>query len=175
MFGFGKRRKTIQQYEGQDVDRDSLNDAREIEVGLHDERNKPLHRMGPTTPGSATVLKGRGVVFDWDHSILNLKVHGSENVGGVHRMHEPRKMKLSVNIGGNHDKSRYSMDLNVRPEKYHLKSENIKPIKGLAARSEEFAKRQKKKTSLTPAKTLNFSHIGITTRLHKKKLKGVQI
>jgi hypothetical protein len=171
--------------------RPSMEEVQEIEFDLPKEEPKITRRFGPSTPGSAQVHSGRGIVFRYNHDIIDLHVRPINNVGGVHRMNEPKPMKLIVDMDhGKHDASKHQMDYDLHPEKHQIHTEKIKPIKGipkntknkeeiknLSLRLTNFNKSQKNTMgmalSITPAKKLDFSHVGITTGI--KKIKGFKI
>jgi hypothetical protein len=121
----GRRKRAIEQYEGMDVDRDHLNDAREIEVGLHSERNQPLH--GPLTPGKARVSRG-AIRFAWNTEIVDPNVYKPKGtVGGKYTMNTPKKMKLTVEMGnGSHDQSKFKMNSSCKPHLHMLDDSKIK-------------------------------------------------
>ena len=122
-----KRSDAINRYDGKDADFDKINDGMEIQEGLHDTQNKPLHRLGPSTPGSAKVTRN-GVEFDFDNSIIDLRVRKGGKSGGKYTMPTPKKMKLSVNMGGNHDQSGFRIDSNLSPHKHTLNDSKIQKI-----------------------------------------------
>lgn len=134
--GLEKQRKAMRKYRG-DSDRDSISDPTEISIGLHDSQNNPQHqikRYGPTTPGSARAVKGRGIEFDYDNDIIDLRVHPfKRGVGKPYTMPSPKPFKLDIDFGTSHmhvnNPGGYKMrDLNLHPEKHSLE---IKGIKGI--------------------------------------------
>jgi hypothetical protein len=126
-----KKRLAAQKYHGMDTDKDHFDDGAEIyPLGLHNEQNKHIKRLGPSTKGSAYVANG-GIQFDYDNSIINLKVKPTHSViGGVHKMKSPRPMKLSVDYGDKHSHinsmAGFSINLDVHPEKFCMNTDKIK-------------------------------------------------
>jgi hypothetical protein len=145
-----RRQNAIEKYNGKDKDRDYLNDGTEIEVGTHDLNDRPLHkpikRFGPSTPGSAYVGKG-GIQFNYDNSIIDLNVRsGNRTIGGVHKMKEPKTMRLDVDFGHKHNhintSGGFKINLDVHPERHRLNTDRVKPlaIKGVLNKMNDAAK-----------------------------------
>lgn len=139
-----RRRNAINQYDGMDSDRDRLNDGMEVQASLHDYENRPLHkpikRFGPSTPGTAQVHSG-GIQWDWDDSIISLKVKPRKSPGKPYHMPTPKTMKLSVNMGnGGHDQSKYKMNASVAPHLHTLDDSKIPKLGHL-----DFGKTAKKR------------------------------
>jgi len=196
-----KRRDAAQRWDGHDEDKDILNDGMEISSSLHDVYNKPQHqinRPGPTTPksGTAKVIKGRGLVFDWDNDIVDLRMKRSENrtIGGKPMMRTPKPMKLTVNLGDQfahvNKMGGFKMNIkNPRPEKHTLDDSKLKNI-GIAGINREAKKDKEEVNSLSSrlanmikphkksgkfeipgAKNLDFALVGKTEGLNKKKVR----
>lgn len=124
-----KKRKAMDKYEGKDADFDYLNDSREIEAGTHSFDNKPLHRInGPHSPGNAKVTRN-GIEFDYDHGISDLHVRPRKSTlspDKPYHLPTPKKMKLTVDMGGNHDQSKFKINMNVSPHLHKLDDSKIK-------------------------------------------------
>lgn len=176
----------------QDTDHDSLNDNMEQSVGLHDKQNRPLHRLGPNTPGPAKVRRN-GIDFPYDDSIISLSVKPRDRTCGKYSMPTPKKMKLSINMGGNHDQSGFKINMGTTsPHKHTLNDSKIKTIGiskavnpvsaikksasknkneigNLSFRLSGFITGQKRSSSvsLSSADRLDFSHVGIVKRNKK--------
>jgi hypothetical protein len=191
-----KRRAAIAKYTGKNQDRDMFDDGMEIQVGTHNEDNIPQHkilkRFGPATRGTAKVVRGRGVVFDYDNDIIDLRVRPThKTIGGKPIMKTPKTMKLSVDFGDqfNHvnKAGSYKMNINVHPEKHRLDDSKIKKIGVMGIRKQvegeknglkvleggitNMGKMKRKMPSVDMFKgtQLDFSSVGISTGLIGKK------
>jgi hypothetical protein len=122
------RRRAAQKYKGMDTDKDNFDDGAEIyPLGVHTTDNKHIERLGPTTPGKAFVSGSTGMIrFPYDNSMVSLEVKGTrKTIGEVHKMKEPRKMRLQVDFGNmhNHTNSKGGFKVNipdVYPDKYRM-------------------------------------------------------
>jgi hypothetical protein len=195
-----KKQAAIAKYTGKNTDKDYWDDGAEIQTGLHSTENVPQHqinRPGPTTPrrGTAKVIRGRGIVFDWDSDIIDLSVRSTgKTIGGRPIMKSPKTMKLTVPLGDrfSHVTKAGGFKLDVKnpsPEKHKLDDSRLKNIgvKGinevvkkdkdavdsLSSRLSNFVNPGKrvKKVDVPGATNLNFSHVGITSGLNKKKIR----
>lgn len=184
-----KHSRAIKKYTGKNQDRDMFDDGMEIQVGTHNDENVPQHRLvkryGPQTPGSARVVRGRGIEFNYDNDIIDLRIKPTgKTIGGKPIMRSPKKMNLSVDFGDVSHVNKaggYKMNINVHPEMHRLDDSKIKKIGIMGIKKQvegekkgvesvvgglsNLTKSKKKRPviDLPGAKNLDFSHVGITT------------
>jgi len=191
-----KKRIAINDFHGQNRDKDQLDDGMEVQIGLHDEQNRSLHtpirRAGLSTPGPAFASSG-GIIFPWSHDVVSLKIKPTgTNISGVHKMHSPKSMNLSVDFGNKHSHvSNFEMDIDVHPELFRLDHTKIKKpnVGGVISKMHSVADKHKSKinafgTSFNGIKLegkkdkseTNALATRLTNFMHKqKKNKGVSL
>jgi hypothetical protein len=127
-------------------------DKIDVAAGLHEIDNisleKPmLRRKGLSTPGTAYVSNG-GIQFNYDHSIVDLRLKSHKTVNGVHHMKTPKPMKLSVDFGNKHSHvSGFEINVDVNPQNFRLDHKKIKDVKiaGVMTKMNTVAERHKQK------------------------------